>query len=112
MLQAQAFSPTQPVIAPPVVMPQQGDLLPDLVAKLIHVEAGGSGAEVVADTAAKTFATLRFLVITAATFSSVTPAAGFTATGLTGVAFPVGSVLPFRLTAFTLTSGSVLAIKA
>lgn len=104
--------PVGSAIVPPAVGPVEGDGVEGLLAKLLHVQAGGTGAEVVANTTARAYRTIGFVVITDSTFSAVTADAGFSATGLTGVAFPVGVTLPFRLSAFTLTSGSVLAIKA
>lgn len=112
MLSAQTFGTASLPVVPPVIVPQAGDTLDMLLAKALHFQAGGSGSELVSNTVARVYPVMYFVVITAATFSAVTPSAGYTATGLTGAAFPVGAVLPFRLDGFTLTSGSVLAIKA
>lgn len=104
--------PTGNALVPPSVSPSVGDETESLGAKLLHVLGGGSGAEVVSNTAPRTYRTLGFLVLTSATFSAATADSGYLAAGLTGVAYPAGTTLPFRLSAFTLTSGSVLAIRA
>ena len=111
MLAPNSLPVGEPVV-PPSPAPVVGDVAEGLLAKQLYSETGGSGAEVVSNTTLRSYATLRFLVLTAATFSAVTASDGYEATGLTGVAFPAGAVLPFRFSAFTLTSGSVLAIKA
>lgn len=112
MLKISTISATQPGGTIPNTAPQDGDTAEMLAAKSAHVLSGGSGAEVVSNTVARTFATLGFLVLADAVFSAVTPSTGYTTTGLTSVTFPAGSTLPFRFASFTLASGSVLAIKA
>ncbi len=104
--------PAGSALVPPAVGPVEGDGVEGLLAKLLHVQTGGTGAELVANTTARAYRTLGFIVTTDATFSAVTADAGYTVTGLTGAVFPAGLTLPFRLSAFTLTSGTVLAIKA
>ena len=99
-------------ITPPLASPVVGDVPDGLLAKLNHILAGGTGVELVANTTARAYRTLGFIVTTNATFAAVTADAGYSATGITGAVFPAGLTLPFRLSAFTLTSGAVLAIKA
>lgn len=111
MLEANRL-PAGASIVPPSLSPVVGDIHETLLAKLLHHQAGGSGSELVSNAIARTYRTLGFTVITAATFAAVTADEGYSATGLTGVAYPVGTWLPFRLGGFQLTSGSVLAIKA
>mgnify|MGYP007112198400 CR=1 FL=1 len=80
--------------------------------KIASTLSGGGGAEVVSNTTAKTMRVIGFLVLTDTIFASVTADGNYKATGLTGVTFPAGMQLPFRLKAFQLTSGSVCAILA
>lgn len=77
---------------------------------LTFILSGGSGATVVEDTTPQTIETIGFKVLADAVFSSVTPAPGYTATNLTDVTYPAGITLPFRFSAWTLTSGSVIAV--
>jgi len=107
----QPFSASAAAVVPPSCNPQAGDTMDMLLAKLSHVLAGGSGCEVVANTTARTYGTLGFIVLTDVIFSALTASSGYTVTGCTGVTFAAGTTLPFRVDAFTLTSGSVLAIK-
>lgn len=107
----QPFSPTAASIVPPLCNPQAGDTLDMLLAKLSHVLSGGSGCEVVANTTPRTYGTLGFIVLSDVVFSAITQSAGYSITGVAGVTFAAGTTLPFRADAFTLTSGSVLAIK-
>lgn len=111
MISASTFSDTPPQ-QPANVSPQNGDVLEGLLAKLGHVLAGGSGAAVVSTTVAQTMPTLGFIALTDCVFAAATGLAGYTTTGLTGVSFPAGITLPFRLATWQLTSGSVLAIRA
>lgn len=112
MLESNSFPGGAVAIVPPAINPVTGDNVDSLLGKLIHCLVGGSGCEVVANTTNRTYRTLGFTVLTDATFSLATADAGYSATGVTGVLFPAGLNLPFRLSTFTLTSGSVLAIKA
>lgn len=112
MLNDSSSLPTGDPLSPPSVSPCVGDAVESLTAKLVHVVGGGSGAEVASDTALHATPTLGFIVLSDVTFDTVTPMDGFTATNLTGVTFPAGLTLPFRLAEWTLTIGSVLAILA
>jgi hypothetical protein len=68
------------------------------------------GTRNIANTTAYTGVWCEIVVITAATFTTLTME-GSTGTW-TGVAFPVGHVIRGRITAITLTSGSIQAVNA
>jgi hypothetical protein len=68
------------------------------------------GTRMIANTTAVTGAWCEIVVLTAATFTTLTME-GATGTW-TGVAFPVGFIIRGKITAITLTSGSVLAVNA
>lgn len=112
MLNDSSSLPTGEALAPPSVSPSVGDGLESLLAKLLHVLGGGSGAAVVADTTSQSYRILGIIVLTDAVFEEVGAAPGYAATDIAGVTFPAGLTLPFRLDYFNLVSGSVLAIKA
>lgn len=111
-LTSQTFSTGQAAVAPPVAGPQAGDTPDMLLAKSLHVLSGGSGATVVSGTVPQAMSVLGFIVLADVIFSAVAGLGGYTTDGLTGVSFPAGMTLPFRLSGFTLASGSVLAVKA
>ncbi|MES2707155.1 MAG: hypothetical protein V4726_11195 [Verrucomicrobiota bacterium] len=112
-LAAQTFSNTQPPIAPPVAGPQAGDTPDMLLAKIGHVLAGGSGCRRFSDTAPHAYPMLGFYCLTETVIASATGLPGYDYdASVNATALPAGSLWPFRLATVTLTSGSILAIKA
>jgi len=92
--------------------PDTNDSLNILTQKIADQHAiarGEYGSDYVSGTGANTGQMWgAFLCVTAATFSVLTG----NAAGLTGVAIPAGTTFYGMFSAFTLTSGSVLAYRA
>lgn len=111
MISNSTFSDTA-ALPPTNVAPQLGDSIEALLAKLLHAESGGGGGLVVVNTSVQEVRTIGFIVITTAVFATATgdAATAYEVTGLTGVILPAGTRLPLRLSSWSLTSGSVLAI--
>ena len=83
---------------------------PDDLLKLKKREHGAFGTRYISDTTARTGEWCEIVVTVAATFTTLTME-GSTGTW-TGVAFPVGHVIRGKITAITLTSGSIQARNA
>lgn len=78
------------------------------MARVVTQTAGFAGVVCETGTTAVTGSFVKIKVITAATFSTLTMT-GATGDAMTGFAFPAGFEIEGPITAFTLTSGSVLA---
>lgn len=78
--------------------------------KLREVTSGSNGIEIVTGTGSTTTGPFGgFIVVANAAFSSFT---GSDVTGtMTGVTFPAGMTVPCAFSAFTLSSGTVVAVK-
>jgi hypothetical protein len=74
------------------------------------LRAGALGTVYESGTTARTGPFCKITVVTAATFSALSMD-NLTGSTATGVAFPVGMVLEGVINSFTLTSGSVLAVR-
>lgn len=75
-----------------------------------NLSLGTNGAKIVTDTTATTGEFYAIQVIDDATFSALT---GFQLQGTwTGVAFPAGTIIYGRFTAFTLSAGKVVAYRS
>ena len=105
------FVVTSAIIDPLVPSPQQGDTEKMLSAKIANILIGGVGSAVVNSTATQTYSTIGFVCITDTIFATAVADTGYSVTNITGITFTAGMTLPFRLSSFSLTSGSVLVIK-
>lgn len=91
---------------------QEGDTLESLLAKALHLQAGGSGVTGCADTLAKPVRVSGFLVLVDSVFDILVADTGYAISGITGMTLTPGWY-PFRAAAgWKLTSGRVIGINA